>query len=634
MKKMLLFLILIVFVKLFANTDKSLNPVFSHEAGFYDAPFFLELSTTNKNAKIYYTLDGSEPIPGFENTFLYNKPIKIEDRRKEKNVYSMIKTSVLWNPPKGSVYKGTIIRAKAFSGNASSKTITKTYFIGQKDKYTFPVISIVSEPENLFDYDKGIYVLGKSYYDDEEESEEFKGNFHKNGKEWEREVHFEFFENGELKYEDDLGVRIHGGFTASFPLKSLRLYARDKYGKKKIRYPIFPDLRDINGELIENFDKLILRNGGNDFQETFFRDALIHELVKNLGFDVMAFRPAVHFINGEYWGIINIRERYDTDYIEEHYGVPEKKVVILEVVDDPESNIHFIVDEGKKDDNKAFLELKRFIVDYNMDNPANYNYVKSKIDIDNYIKYVITEIYVDNRDWPGNNIRLWRKKSDFNEKYGHDGKWRFMLFDTDNALFLYDYNTLKFSIDGDPDVSFPNPIWSTEMLKNLLENNEFKEKFIITFMDLLNTTFSVENTIPLVNKFINLYKPEIKEHIFRWNFPESYEYWLYAAEYIKTFFKLRPKYIIDYLKKYFNLKSIVEFSIKPVEGKIKINSIVIEDEKKVKYFSGIPIKIYPISNEESEFKYWEINGEKFYDKKQILLPEKINSIKAVFESVK
>ncbi|MBM7560188.1 CotH kinase family protein [Marinitoga litoralis] len=634
-KNILILFIIIIQILTFSNSDKRLNPIFSVEAGFYENPFYLELYCENKNAKIYYTLDGSEPIPGFKNTYLYTKPIYIADRTNEKNNYSMIKTSVFWNPPKGLVYKGTVIRAKAFLGNIYSKTISKSYFIGPKNKYSFMVVSIITDPNNLFDYERGIYIPGKKFDEDDENTEEFKGNFHENGKEWEREAHIEFIENGELKYEDDVGIRIHGGFTATLPLKSLRIYARDKYGKKKINYEIFPGLNDINGNIINKFDKLILRNGGNDFQDTIFRDALVHTLVKDLNFDTMAFRPAIHFINGEYWGIVNIRERYDTDYLKEHYGV--KDAVILEVTDDPESKTHIAVDEGKNGDEKPFLELKRFIVDYNMAIPQNYEYVKKRIDIDNYIKYLVTEMFIDNRDWPGNNIRIWRTTKDFSNEYGHDGKWRYMLFDTDNSLYLYDYDTIKHAIDGDPNVIFPNPIWSTEMLKNLLDNEEFKIQFINTFMDLLNTTFSLDNTLPLVDYFINLYKNEMSEHINRWNFPESYEYWLDGAEYMKTFFEERSKYIIKYLREYFNLNSTKEIIVEStVGGGISINSIKIdniEKKKNMTYFTGIPITFSPYPKENYSFSHWEIDGKIYENKILIIKPESFNNIKAVYKKI-
>ncbi|SHE79233.1 Fn3 associated [Marinitoga hydrogenitolerans DSM 16785] len=618
----------------FGKTLKELNPVFSKQAGFYDNSFYLELSSSIKDVKIYYTLDGSEPDPRKKNTYLYNKPIKIRTVENEKIVFSNIKTSVFWEPPKRNIFKCVIVRARAYLEENKSKIITKSYFIAPKNKYSFIVISVVTNPENLFDYNKGIYVLGKTFKYDNESSEEFKGNFHQNGKKWERRVHIEFFDKGKLMYADDMGVRIHGGFTASFPLKSLRLYAKSKYGKKKIKYEIFPFLKNNYGKSIREFDKLILRNGGNDFQETFFRDALIQTLVKNMGFDTQAYRPAIHFINGEYWGITNIRERYDADYLYEHYKISKKDSIILKISDNPNDKNHFVVDEGKKEDLYPFLELKNFIVNYNMNIKKNYEYVKKRIDIKNYINYNIAEIFIFNEDWPGNNVRLWRKKGNITNEYGHDGKWRFMLFDTDNSLFLYDHNTIKYAIDGNPNVIFPNPTWSTEMLKNLLENKEFKDQFINTFMDHINTTFSAENTLSIVERFKNIYNKEVIDHIDRWNFPESYEYWLNAINYIKIFFSERPKYIIKYLEDYFRLKKhnfvLEEFK----GGYISINSATFYKAKKLTYFEGIPITLTAHSYNGYKFKYWIINERRYENKKIILDPNLIENIKPVFERVK
>ncbi|GAB6189401.1 hypothetical protein JCM30566_11400 [Marinitoga arctica] len=282
-----------------------------------------------------------------------------------------------------------------------SEVVTKSYFIGKK--YDLPVISIVVDPEKLFDLNKGIYVPGVDY-DENSEYSSWSGNYYRRGEESEIKVHVEFFENGKLQYKDNLGMRISGNFSRMYPMKSLKFYARDKYGKKKIEYPIFPDLKDMNGEIIREYDKFMIRNGGNEFGKIFFKDAFMQTVVSNMGFETQAYRPAVHFINGVYWGLVNLRERYSKDYFKEHYLTDD--VSIIEQTSEFEE--HFVLAEGSEEALKDFKDLRNFIISNDM-SKKNYEYVKSKLDIQNYINFHIAEMFFDNRDWPANNMKFWKK---------------------------------------------------------------------------------------------------------------------------------------------------------------------------------------------------------------------------------
>jgi hypothetical protein len=191
-------------------------------------------------------------------------------------------------------------------------------------RYHLPVVSIATDSLHLFDYDTGIFVpgsitiMGGPEDDKKKDEPHLFGNYVQRGVEWERPASFELFEtSGERALAQDIGIRVHGGRSRSLPLKSLRLYARSEYGENRFYYPVFPDLP------YREYNRLILRNSGQDFfsRSTMFRDGFMQTLVRDLNLDTQAYRPSVVFINGEYWGIMNIRERYDEDYLARTWGV-------------------------------------------------------------------------------------------------------------------------------------------------------------------------------------------------------------------------------------------------------------------------------------------------------------------------
>ena len=224
------------------------EPVFSHTAGFYNSQFNLLLSTDEANTKIYYTLNGSDPVPGSEGTYEYTNPILVKSRKGEPNVISMIlnitgDTGSVYKGPKGEVFKCTTIKAISIrNGEIKSKIITNSYFVdnNMRSRYNLPVISIVTDQDNFFDNTTGIYV---------------NGNFENKGKEWERPVHIELFEkDGTLKISQYSGLRISGGYTRNGAQTTFRLYAGHDYDDvDKFNYKIFPDLKKrSNGKELIN----------------------------------------------------------------------------------------------------------------------------------------------------------------------------------------------------------------------------------------------------------------------------------------------------------------------------------------------------------------------------------------------
>jgi hypothetical protein len=630
--------------KQFDNVNIEDTLVFSHGSGFYDKEFLLQVHSENGSAKIYYTLDGSEPNT---ESYLYEDGIEIKDRKDDESIYSRIRDIADGFRPPSNVYKATVVRCRAFKdNNPTSEIITATYFVGDdaKDRYTLPIISLVSDPYNLFDYNHGIYVKGEYYdklFDSSLEPWELEGNYTQRGREWEREVCIEYFDDGEAKFSQNVGIRIHGGATRSYPQKSLRFYARNEYGAEYIEYPVFGNRKIVQEDNVtDKFKTLLLRNGGNDAQSTIFRDAMMQSLVEHTSLDVQAYKPVIVFLNGEYWGIHNIRERFDKYYFENYYGVSEEQLVLME--GDGE------LVEGTEEDVAYYRNMIDYIKNNSMKDSKHYQYISTLIDIENFILYNMAQIFFDNTDWPGNNNDFWRvRKETYDEDapYGHDGRWRWLLYDTDFGFGLYPYyggynnNTLVHATKAG-ETEWPNPDWSTLILRNLLENEEFKNQFINTFADHLNTSFKPEYVTKRIMEFKNLLEPEIVEHTSRWR---PWPNWEKNVNVMLEFAEKRSDIQREHISSFFNLDGDSNINIdvsNKQHGYIRINSIDINDktpgvEESVypwtgRYFNGIPVSITAVPLDGYEFVRWEGDVIGSSQTIEVVLKEDIE-IRAVFK---
>ena len=413
--------LLLLSTSLYSQTPPD-APAFSHAGGFYTQGFDLVLSGDGDDILIYYTLDGSEPD---SSSRLYENAINIESRAGEANDISMIPTNQdvpsdeAWQEPVGEVFKATVVRAVAYRDGEASPRATHTYFVDPDihNRYSLPVFSISTDREHFFSDETGIYVHG----DDR--------NYRKDGPEWERPIHLEFFEpGGEPGFSQEAGARIHGGASRSRPVKNLRIYARSDYGQSWIDYKLFPDV-DTN-----EFKRFMLRNSGDDWNRSYFRDGFMQELIAHTGVAIQHYRPTIVFINGEFWGIKNMRQRYDHRYFETTYGVDRDDLVYL--TNNAQRK------EGNDQDVADFLALRHFINTEDMNETSNYEEISRQIDIENFQDYHIAQIYYRNTDWPGNNIDFWRTRNDYDPDapHGQDGRWRWLLFDTDYGYNLdFDY---------------------------------------------------------------------------------------------------------------------------------------------------------------------------------------------------
>lgn len=582
------------------------EPVFSQKGGFYTEGFGLEVSTTMPGASIYYTLDGS--VPG-DDAPAYSGPITIESRLGEPNDISLIPTNDNpdpgppyfegWMPPAHEVQKASVVRAVVKKENfIDSRVVTQTYFVDALGaaRYSLPVFSLNTDRDHLFDPETGIYVPGNY------------NNMFRRGADWERPVHLAFFEkDGSLAFSADMGVRIHGGTTRSRPRKSLRLYARGEYGDSWLNYALFPEKE------IDQYKRFILRNSGNDWDQSVFRDGFMQYLARDLHVETQYYRPAILFINGEYWGIHNIRDRYDQHYIYSHYGLEAHEMVVLQ------NNAEFAY--GNPEGVFHYNSMRSFISNNNMAHEPHMDHVKTLMDTESFIDAQVTNIFIMNTDWPGNNLNYWRRMGDFEEgaAVGMDGRWRWHILDTDFGFglnFFYvpgvnqgpAHNTLAMAVDpGGP--SWPNPPWSTMLLRKLLTNQGFRRDFINRFADLMNTTFREGEVVAVIDSIETALYPEMQEHIHRWRRPLDMNEWQENVQVMRDFALLRPDYVRRHIISQFQLNGTLELELGVndiVMGRIRLNTILPELDGRWTgiYFQGVPVTLEALPSKGFRFSHW------------------------------
>ena len=520
---------------------------FSKEGGMVNT-FDLELSGVEPSYTIRYTLDATEPD---ESSTVFDGSITISNT--------------------------TVVRARVFKeGLIPSAIQSNVYRIGKS--HTLPVIDLITEEKNLYDTNHGIYIRGLNA---ENSFPYFGANF---WQDWERPVNFRFTK-GETSYSFDGGMKIFGGWSRGNNQRSFSIFARSRYGTSEMNFPFF-EKRDYN-----LFQSLVMRNSGNDWLVTMFRDGLITSLMDGSGVDVQAYEPTITYMNGEYWGIYNLREKINEHYVVSKQGGTTEDVTILE------RNGETIF--GSNDE---YLNLIEFVSSHNLSNEANYKQVEAQIDIENMITYQAAQIYFNNTDWPGNNIKFFKTKG---------GKWRWILFDTDFGLNIWNSdgtnnNTLAFALETNgPD--WPNPPWSTLLFRKLMDNQEYRHKFINRFADMMNSRFRHSNISNQINKLSGAIQSEITDHFERWGGDASS--WNNSIQRMRDFSSRRSSIVKNHITKQFSLPNYHNISVsnpKPTFGFVRLNSLVIADGYwQGDYFETVPIQLIAIPNEGYRFSHWE-----------------------------
>jgi hypothetical protein len=506
-------------------------PTFSEKSTIGRKLDKIEIYYNNPNAEIYYTLDGSEPT---KNSYFYQNQISLD-------------TAV-------------IIRAKAFLDDAlcfedAVFTYNPLYNSG------LPYISLITDTNNLYYSYNGIININNLYLD------------------LETKVYFDYIDN-DINFKTLAGIRLHGGGTRFFyPQKSFRLYPR--YEKNDdFNFSFW----DQNKSIFTN--KLILKNGGQDWIRTFIRDNFFNLLSNKYLTNLEKVNTSISltYINNEYYGITNFKERVDEEYLSNKYDLESSENINLKMRNSIKSgkfvSLYNLIDSIKLSDEKTKMTL-----------------IYENFDIDNVINYTFLNLYAANDDWPDYNELIWSSPE-------HDSKWRWIPNDFDismsrsyNSLFYT--NTIRRILDSNSEYC--------DVFKVLFNDNQFRVQFANFSADMLNTKFKSSNILNDYDSLINIIRPLID--IQKNKYKESLIDFEFYVEEAHTFINKRAYYIYKHFKSYLSPTGTTQINLSQNiknAGVFYLNTIKISDSTWTgEYYNEIPISISVKSNPGFSFIGWK-----------------------------
>ncbi len=535
------------------DTNTQVTPLrdevlFSVSGGIYKDPQTLTLSAP-EGYDVYYTLDGTDPR---ENRgFLYDEPLRLSDSSSWTWGDMTKLCGDIMGPtyyPNTADFPGAwVVKAYAVRKHDGNTTplITQTYFIG--DSFSEMPLDMVNVSLNPDDFlgEEGIY------------------NTVSGGNTEERDkiaAYIEFFTSKDLAKATDgrvyagwSEIAMNGKGSLGMTQKSFRVLFKNTIEGEgdmgenltTFTYDLFGDYasRTADGERVTWYRHLLLRNGGGDMSgstisRSHFGDAYIQRVDRFLGADIMASSSVMVFINGEFWGIYNTRDRMDTKYFEGKYGIPEESFTMLEC---PHPlvfgwNVDYTTTYGEESEAKVFMDLINFCRSNDLSVPENYQYVADRVDIDGLIDFFCAQIYLCCSDWPSNNIKVWRNTNpDL-----MDTKWHFCIVDTDHGVGLNSsVDTNLFGVINDVSVM-------GSLFNRLCGNKDFKDQFICRFIWCLEFYFEPEWMLQELDTMLTPIRPLMQYQLDRWraldNTMTSYELWDHYIEVIKDFVQRRPAY--------------------------------------------------------------------------------------------
>lgn len=531
------------------------KPDFTLEAGFYSGTQQLIMyldSESSPSSVIRYTTDGSTPQTDSK---LYTESISISATQT--------------------------INARCFSveGQLTSNTRTASYFIDEE--FTIPVLSVTTDSENLWG-DDGIF----TNYDEE----------------WNKPCYVEYFDvSKELAFEQKAGIQVDGGAggSRSEPQTSFRIEpGNGTFGDGDIDYALLPDRPSR-----DNYASFYMRNGSNRYLDLQYKDAA---QVKGMGKGTFntysAYRPAICFINGEYYGMYEVREKINADYLESNYEMNTDSLVMVGISHrkGPRTVLPLVgTTESFDADWDAFVALDPESADY-------LSRVSEILDLDNYTDYIAGQTWMTNKDWPHNNMKAWKCE-------GTDMRWQFAIMDLEwsfaptnssaNLATDPSFDQIDFMLGNGTDYH-ASAYWYM-----LMQNTDYKHYFINRLSDLMNTSYAYDVLSAIETQMYEEMHPEIPAYYERWDgntgtFTSNH----YA---FNSDLSIREAYLREHLQYHYSLDDQISITLDVLpkgSGRIKISTITPEELPWTgDYFSDVPIKIEAIPNPGYTFKSWDDN---------------------------
>ena len=560
----------------------------------------IKIKSNTSGVDIRYTIDGSEPTATSE---LYPSDGIIVSK-----ISNNVKDNIII---RARAYKDGMLPSAILTGTfISSYALDERYKCG---KSKLPIVSIVTDSKNLYDGTIGIYTKGdednpySAYPDQSCISENRKLNY---VMDWARPANFEYFVDGKRVLSHEVDIAVMGGCSRKYDTKSLKIKAGDRMGYKngKLNYKFFADKE------CEEYKSLQLRNGGNGHEERYLRcrDGFMQSIAKNMGVDYQAYQPVAFYLNGEYRGLMGLRERTNKAYVETNFGLDSKDIDVIEI-----TNKNGIV--ATCGDLEAYNNLVNFLSKSDPKASDYYEKASKMMDMDEYMNYQIFEQFIVNTDWPANNCKIWRERN--------NGRFRWITFDTDFGFGLYgeggsnhcipDVDMFKWCKgegsrynwgNGETGVGFTeNTKWKTIIFSSLMKNSTFREKFLTKYLIHLGTALEynkIENTWKSISKLVN------EEYCATFGHDVDDAGML-------SFASKRPSIIYKQMLKEDNFPELSGSSLVGLglssnlsEGRVMMNGELLPTSSfSGKYFSGKTLKLEAVAPMGYKFLGWKNNGE-------------------------
>lgn len=399
-----------------------------------------------------------------------------------------------------SISKNSVIRAAAFrDGYLSGDVATATYlFRSDGVNHALPVVTLVTDPDNLWNSKTGIYATGDqfdpdaaSYADTLQSATYYQAKFATEEQVdtiWEKPAAFSLFDdNGKQVFTQNVGIRIAGSFGRGRAQKGFNVIARKEYGKGSMEYPFFEN------RPYTEYKAVVLRAGAQDQNRSKIRDELASGLLEGTDINILyqAYRPTVLYLNGEYWGVYFLKEKRNRFFVAQH--------------ENTENNVDLAIGKGFKQrsygDNSDWVSLYEYATTHDLSSAEAYAYVSERMDVDSFRDYMIAEIYNGNTDTY--NFQYYRLKG---------GKWKFIFYDFCWGFQSPGHETLAFRMG-----KTPSDVCSAKLFAAMLQNKGWRDSFCRRFGELLNTAFAPERVTALIEELYGYVEPEIKREREKFN---------------------------------------------------------------------------------------------------------------------
>ncbi len=399
-----------------------------------------------------------------------------------------------------SISKNSVIRAAAFrDGYLSGDVATATYlFRSDGVNHALPVVTLVTDPDNLWNSKTGIYATGDqfdpdaaSYADTLQSATYYQAKFATEEQVdtiWEKPAAFSLFDdNGKQVFTQNVGIRIAGSFGRGRAQKGFNVIARKEYGKGSMEYPFFEN------RPYKEYKAVVLRAGAQDQNRSKIRDELASGLLEGTDINILyqAYRPTVLYLNGEYWGVYFMKEKRNRFFVAQH--------------ENTENNVDLAIGKGFKQrtygDNSDWVSLYEYATSHDLSSAEAYAYVSERMDVDSFRDYMIAEIYNGNTDTY--NFQYYRLKG---------GKWKFIFYDFCWGFQSPGHETLAFRMG-----KTPSDVCSAKLFAAMLQNKGWRDSFCRRFGELLNTAFAPERVSALIEELYGYVEPEIKREREKFN---------------------------------------------------------------------------------------------------------------------